>query len=72
MFKKFFKKEIHFIDFNNDSIFSYRLKGNILSISHLIDGIKSDTRTIRASLIKQLRVRLYYVIHFKDWHNTII
>ena len=67
MLKKFFKKEIHFIDNNNSSLFSYRLKGDILSISNISDSGKVlDTLVLKAGLLKKIKVRLYYALHFRN------
>ena len=64
MFKRFFEKEIFFVSNNNDSTFSCSLKGNVLELSHLINGTVSDTRLMRAGLIKRIKIRLYYALHF--------
>ena len=64
MLKKFFAKEVYFVSDNNDTTFSCSLKGNVLELSHLINGTVSDTRLMRAGLIKRIKIRLYYALHF--------
>lgn len=66
MFKRFFKKEINFIDHNNNSMFFYRLKRDILSISEIADnGQILDTVITKANIIKIIKIRMYYAYYYR-------